>query len=37
MESRCCSFVSWQIDSTHRDLRLVVTGADDALAALRIA
>lgn len=37
VESQCCSFVDWSIDDTHDDLRLVVRGSDDAIAALSIA
>lgn len=33
-EQSCCAFAVWSIDTTHADLRLTVTGADDALAAL---
>ena len=33
-EQTCCTFVTWSIDTTHPDLRLTVTGTDDALAAL---
>lgn len=36
-ESHCCSFVDWSIDDTHHDLRLIVRGSDDAIAALSIA
>lgn len=35
-ESGCCAFVDWTIDATGHDLRLVVTGSPDALAALSI-
>lgn len=33
-EQTCCTFATWAIDTTHPDLRLSVTGTDDALAAL---
>ncbi len=33
-ESACCAFVTWDIDDTHHDLRLIVTGSPDQLAAL---
>ena len=33
-EQSCCAFATWAIDTTHPDLRLSVTGTDDALAAL---
>ena len=33
-ESACCSFVDWQIDDDHADLRLVVTGTPEQLAGL---
>jgi len=36
VESECCSFVDWMIDDSHADLRLVVTGAPDQLAALDV-
>lgn len=35
-ESQCCSFVEWEIDESRDDLRLVVRGAPDALAALNV-
>lgn len=35
MEQCCCTFATWSIDTTHSDLRLIVTGAEDALTALR--
>lgn len=35
-ESRCCSFADWSIDASSRELRLVVTGTPEALAALSI-
>ncbi|PFG68179.1 hypothetical protein B0O41_3012 [Propionibacteriaceae bacterium ES.041] len=35
-ESECCSFVDWRIDDDHDDLRLVVTGTPDQLAALGV-
>lgn len=35
-ESTCCSFVDWTIDDGHGDLRLVVTGSPDQLAALSV-
>lgn len=35
-ESACCSFVDWQIDDDHADLRLVVTGTPEQLAGLSI-
>lgn len=36
IESTCCSFVDWTFDATHADLRLVVTGSAEGLAALEI-
>ena len=33
-EQSCCAFATWAIDPTPPDLRLSVTGTDDALAAL---
>ena len=33
-ESSCCSFVDWRIEEQHSDLRLVVTGSPQQLAAL---
>jgi hypothetical protein len=36
VESACCSFVDWVIDESHADLRLVVTGTAEQLAALDI-
>jgi hypothetical protein len=33
-EQSCCAFAAWSIDTSHPDLRLTVTGADDALDAL---
>lgn len=33
-EQSCCAFATWAIDTTHPDLRLKVTGTDDALTAL---
>src|SRR5699024_10736827 len=36
VESECCSFVDWTINDSHADLRLVVTGAPDQLAALNV-
>ena len=36
VESTCCSFVDWRIDEGHRDLRLIVTGAPEQLAAISI-
>ncbi|WP_448235951.1 hypothetical protein [Microbacterium paulum] len=33
-EQSCCAFATWVIDTAHPDLRLSVTGTDDALAAL---
>lgn len=35
-ESSCCSFVDWAIDHDGADLRLVVTGTADQLAALNV-
>ncbi|SKF62535.1 Uncharacterised protein [Mycobacteroides abscessus subsp. abscessus] len=35
-ESACCSFVGWEIDEDHADLRLVVSGASEQLAALNV-
>jgi len=35
-ESVCCSFVDWTIDDSEADLRLIVAGAPDELAALTI-
>ncbi|MBI5160740.1 MAG: hypothetical protein HY996_04900 [Micrococcales bacterium] len=35
-ESVCCSFATWSIERTAHQLRLVVTGTPDALAALSI-
>ncbi|MEJ1089543.1 hypothetical protein WDU99_14595 [Microbacterium sp. Mu-80] len=36
VESACCAFVDWSIDDTHADLRLIVTGTPDRLAALNV-
>ena len=36
VESDCCSFVDWEIDDDHADLRLVVTGTAGQLAALSV-
>lgn len=36
-ETACCGFVTWEVDDTHADLRLVVTGHPEGLAALGIA
>ncbi len=33
-EQSCCAFATWSIDKAHADLRLIVTGTDDALSAL---
>lgn len=35
-ESTCCVFVDWSIDETHDDLRLIVTGTPEQLAALKV-
>jgi len=35
-ESACCAFVDWSVDETHADLRLIVTGTPDQLAALNV-
>lgn len=35
-EKSCCSFVDWAIDREHADLRLIVTGTPDQLAALNV-
>jgi hypothetical protein len=35
-ESACCAFVDWSIDETHADLRLIVTGTPEQLAALNV-
>lgn len=35
-ERRCCAFVGWRIDSSGRDLRLIVEGTPDQLRALSI-
>lgn len=35
-ESACCSFARWTIDHAHADLRLIVTGTPEQLAALTI-
>lgn len=35
-EQTCCSFVDWSIDDGGADLRLVVTGSSERLAALTI-
>src|SRR5690606_16462266 len=35
-ESECCSFVGWEIDDSHADLRLVVSGMPEQLAALNV-
>ncbi|MCW4457978.1 hypothetical protein [Microbacterium sp. MPKO10] len=35
-ESACCSFVDWVVDDSHADLRLVVSGTPDQLAALNV-
>lgn len=35
-ESACCSFVDWQIDDDHADLRRVVTGTPDQLTTLSL-
>lgn len=35
-ESSCCSFVDWRIEEHHLDLRLVVTGTPEQLAALNV-
>lgn len=36
VERDCCSFVDWAIDDSQGELRLVVTGTPDQLAALRV-
>ena len=36
VESACCSFVEWDIDESQDELRLVVTGTPEQLAALNI-
>ena len=36
VKSACCSFVDWSIDESHADLRLVVTGSAEQLAALDV-
>jgi hypothetical protein len=36
VEKTCCAFVSWAIDETHQDLRLIVTGTPFQLAALNV-
>ncbi|WP_207924473.1 hypothetical protein [Gordonia zhaorongruii] len=35
-ESTCCSFVDWEVDDSHADLRLVVSGSSEELAALGV-
>jgi hypothetical protein len=35
-ESSCCSFVDWRIEEQYSDLRLVVTGSPQQLAALNV-
>lgn len=35
-ESTCCSFVDWAIDDSRADLRLVVSGTPEQLAALNV-
>lgn len=35
-ESACCSFVNWSIDDSPTDLRLIITGTEEQLAALTI-
>ena len=35
-ESQCCSFAEWSVDESAHDLRLVVRGTPDALAALNV-
>lgn len=35
-ETACCSFVDWSIDEDHADLRLIVTGSAEQLAALSV-
>lgn len=35
-ESTCCAFVDWSIDENHADLRLIVTGTPEQLAALNV-
>ena len=35
-ESTCCAFVDWNIDDSHSDLRLIVTGTPEQLAALNV-
>lgn len=34
VESSCCTFVQWAIDDSESDLRLIVSGTSDQLAAL---
>ncbi len=36
IENDCCSFVDWEIDDGPADLRLIVTGTADQLAALSV-
>lgn len=33
IEKSCCAFATWSIDTSHTDLRLSVTGTDDAITA----
>lgn len=35
-ESSCCSFVDWEVDDDHADLRRVVTGTPDQLTTLSL-
>lgn len=36
LESDCCSFVDWTIDTNHTDLWLVINGSAEQLAALDV-
>lgn len=36
IESDCCSFVDWTIDTNHTDLWLVINGSAEQLAALDV-
>jgi hypothetical protein len=35
-ETSCCAVVDWDIDETHADLRLIVTGTAEQLPALTV-
>lgn len=35
-ESTCCAFVDWNIDESHADLQLIITGTADQLATLSV-